>query len=140
MYNNIFQKYINKMIGGTSRVESAFENLDMMIVGNSYGDFQWQTNEDLEHFYPELYKLLYPMIRTACMKNTKPITEELIDEMVKDIYSNFHSDETGQTPAKNKEGEADKIEKPNNFVLNDLIRILLIRELLGRPRNMLPIL
>lgn len=133
MYNNVFQEYINKMIGGTPRVGSAFQN-SAMLSANSYSNFQGQTNMDLERSYPESYKLLYPMVRTACMRNTKPITDETIDEMVRDIYSNFHSDETSQVPAKTrtKEVEADRVAKPNNFVLNDLIRILLIRELLGR--------
>ena len=64
MYNNIFQEYINKIIGGSSRIESIFVN----------SDFHKQTNMELDSLYPDLYKLLYPMIKTACLRNTKPIT------------------------------------------------------------------
>ena len=128
MYNNIFQEYINKMIGGTSIFE---------ITGNSYSDFQNQTNKELESLYPELYKLLYPMIKTACMRNTKPITAETIEEMVKEIYSNFHNEEMPQasTKTKTKEIETNKGEKTNNALLKDLIRILLIKEILENQRN-----
>ena len=111
------------------------------------------------------------MVQAACMRNTKTITAETIDEMVNDIYSNFTSDEaislninltndvrsgssnnskvekssnakismTSQTETRNKsEGENRVIRRPNNYLLNDLIRILLIRELLGRPGNFPP--
>ena len=137
MYNNVFQEYINNMIGGTPRIESIFEN-SAMLTANPYISFQSQSNMDLERSYPELYRLLYPMVKTACMRNTRPITNETIDQMVRDIYSSFNNDETTQVSAetRTKGEEADRAQRPNNFVLNDLIRILLIRELLGRPGNM----
>lgn len=165
MYNNVYQEYINNMIGMTPRIQPNFQY-------NTYGNpnhFQERgdTNKELERLYPELYKLLYPMIQTACMRNTKPITEETIDEMVKDIYSNFNADDvnanltdevrsnvktinetpkssniksTSKATSENRNGEVkeDRNLRPNNYVLNDLIRILLIRELLGRPGNIPP--
>lgn len=169
MYDNVYQEYINNMLGGTLRNQSLYENMP----NNTYNNFQNQnntTNMDLEKLYPELYKLLYPMIQAACMRNTKPITEETLDEMVRDIYSNFSADDatilninlTNEVRSNEKTSEiqknstskiaskgtletreSDKKEtrntRQNNFVLNDLIRILLIRELLGRPGNFPPI-
>ena len=171
MYNNVYQEYINNMMGTMPRNEMDFQNNPSMNL-NTYGNFQNQnpTNMELEKLYPDLYKLLYPMIQAACMRNTKPITAETIDEMVNVIYSNFASDEaislnvnltnevrsgtsniskvekssiskttTSQTETRNKsEGENRVIRRPNNFLLNDIIRILLIRELLGRPGNFPP--
>lgn len=169
MYDNVYQEYINNMLGGTLRNQSLYENMP----NNTYNNFQNQnntTNMELEKLYPELYRLLYPMIQAACMRNTKPLTEETIDEMVRDIYSNFSADDatilninlTNEVRRNEKTNEiqknssskvasksaletrdSDKKEtrniRPNNFVLNDLIRILLIRELLGRPGNFPPI-
>ena len=169
MYDNVYQEYINNMLGGTLRNQSLYENMP----NNTYNNFQNQnntTNMELEKLYPELYRLLYPMIQAACMRNTKPLTEETIDEMVRDIYSNFSADDatilninlTNEVRSNEKTNEiqknssskvasksaletrdSDKKEtrniRPNNFVLNDLIRILLIRELLGRPGNFPPI-
>ena len=160
---------MNNMLGGTFRNQSLYENMP----NNTYNNFQNQnntTNMELEKLYPELYRLLYPMIQAACMRNTKPLTEETIDEMVRDIYSNFSADDatilninlTNEVRSNEKTNEiqknssskvasksaletrdSDKKEtrniRPNNFVLNDLIRILLIRELLGRPGNFPPI-
>ena len=169
MYNNVYQEYINNMMGTLPRNEMDFQNNSSMNL-NTYSNFQ-PTNMELEKLYPDLYKLLYPMVQAACMRNTKTITAETIDEMVNDIYSNFTSDEaislninltndvrsgssnnskvekssnakismTSQTETRNKsEGENRVIRRPNNYLLNDLIRILLIRELLGRPGNFPP--
>ena len=172
MYNNVYQEYINNMLGGVPRNQSAFENMPL-ATNNMYDNYQMQsnTNLDLERFYPELYKLLYPMIQTACMRNTKPITEETIDEMVKEIYTSFNADgdmtilninltnntngktkaaeqqsslnrtssKTSSAETRTSEADETRVARPNNFVLNDLIRILLIRELLGRPGNRPPI-
>lgn len=131
MYNNVYQEYINYMIGGTSKRGLDFQ--DNMI--NLYSNFQNTTNIKLEQFYPELYKLIYPMIQTACMRNTKPITGETINEMVQDVYSNFNADDVSFSETRDS-NRHEKVSKPNNYVLNDLIRILLIRELLGRPENL----
>ena len=157
MYNNVYQEYINNIIGMSPRNSMEFEN--------SYFSNTSSSNMELERLYPDLYRLLYPMIQSACMRNTKPITEETIEEMVRDIYSNFNADEmilTNEVRSGNKtndskldknvsitspdsksltrnvENEEYRNRRPNNFVLNDLIRILLIRELLGRPGNFPP--
>ena len=107
------------------------------------------------------------MINKACMTNTKPITEELIDELTNEIYLSIENDneinvtinltnEVGTTinnrttnsTSGNKINHANSVassatEKPQenrgedrqfrNRGLQDLIRILLIREFLGRP-------
>ena len=39
-------------------------------------------NIDLESCYPEIYKIVYPMVRNVCMRNTEPITEEVIENKV----------------------------------------------------------
>lgn len=162
MYNNVYQEYINNMIGTVPRNQMEFQSAP--FISNN---LQNSSNIELENLYPELYKVLYPMIQTACMKNTKPITKDTIDEMVNDIYSNFNDDNTtllninllnyvgnnstnvtteknsnNKTVVKNqsenrnmKDGENRQSRRPNNYLLNDLIRILLIRELLGRPGN-----
>ena len=136
MYNNIYEEYINNMIGRMPRSQLNFQD---NIIANidSYNDFQNSTNKNLESFYPELYKLIYPMIQNACMRNTKPITEETISQMTKDIYSNFNADDVSLSETRDSEIQ-ERALRPNNFVLNDLIRILLIRELLGRPGNVIP--
>ena len=83
------------------------------------------------------------------MRTTEPITEEVIDGMVNEVYTNIETGDvitlnlnlgnsvtTGETgtnseakgTAQNRETES----RQRNFLMNDLIRILLIRELLRR--------
>ena len=150
MYNNIYQEYINNILG--TRNNEQFNYDTETHRESDFFQFQSSINMELEEFYPELYKIIYPMIQTACMKNTKPITEETIDDLVKEIYSNFNSDDiSNELRNDNKNNEVSKAPKAknisesdnrsfrdNNFVLKDLIRILLIRELLGRPGRFPP--
>lgn len=151
MFDNVYQDYINSIIGSTNRNQMNFENTPFSVAPNVY-------NMELERYYPEIYKILYPMIQSACMRNTKPLTEETLNEMVKDIYSNFNAEDvndvrsssklkdsssTSKTSSKTDSSETrnrgeERVIRPNNYVLNDLIRILLIRELLGRPGNFPP--
>lgn len=115
-------------------------------------------NVDLEKCYPEIYNIIYPMVRKACMNNTRLINEDLIDEMTKEIYNNIEagdvinlniniensrnqsenlkSENRETNGEKNEVSELEKETRENrqfNSSINDLIRILLIRELLGRP-------
>lgn len=105
------------------------------------------TNADvLNEFYPEIYKLLYPMVCKICNQNTnREITKDLIDRMTDEIYVNFEAEErptqnTMRMPLKNgdvrnpnaKEPETRQTPGGRNFLLRDLIRILILREL-GRP-------
>ena len=111
-------------------------------------DVNRQNNEDLNEFYPEIYKLIYPMVCKACNQNmNKQITKELIDSITEEIYLNFESDDRqnssnvrSQPPLKNGDVRNPNAKDPeyrgetrhNNFLLRDLIRILVLREF-GRP-------
>lgn len=104
--------------------------------------------EKLNDFYPDIYKLVYPMVCKACNQNAnREITKELIDNMTEDIYINFETDDRQSNnsirnlpPLKNgdvrnpnaKEPEVRGETRQNNFLLRDLIRILILREF-GRP-------
>lgn len=101
---------------------------------------------DLENLYPEIYKIVYPMIQKACSHNNKPVDENLIDDMTDDIYSNIEADniinlninvennrnESATSKEKNNRCKTTENRQFNNPI-RDLIRILLIRELLDRP-------
>ena len=106
--------------------------------------------EKLNEFYPEIYKLVYPMVCKICNQNSnREITKESIDRMTEEIYINFESDERQNInsirnlpPLKNgdvrnpnaKEPEVRGETRQNNFLLRDLIRILILREF-GRPNR-----
>ena len=120
---------------------------------------------DIENMYPEIYKIIYPMIQKACMQNNRPITEEVLDEMTSDIYNNIEADNIvnlnidivnnrnennsalknsslSKETSESRNSQTTNTQKINTSVQNreyrqmnnpirDLIRILLIRELIG---------
>ena len=109
-----------------------------------------QSTQDLTKFYPEIYKIIYPMVCKVCNINlNKELTEELLNQMIDEIYNNVEPEEEEcnqriEPPLKNgdvrnpnaKEPEIQtKTTRQTNFLLRDLIRILLLREWIrhGRP-------
>ena len=112
----------------------------------------YNTNdtERLNEFYPQIYKLIYPMVCKVCSQNAnREITKELVDRMTDEIYINFESDDRQTQPVRQplkngdvrnpnaKEPEVRQENRQNNFLLRDLIRILILRELL-KPGNRPP--
>lgn len=91
---------------------------------------------DLSEFYPEIYKLLNPMVCKICDKNSqREMTKELLEQMTNEIYDNFEVEEKQErAPLKNgdvrnpnaKEPEISSETRHRNFLLRDLIKILLL--------------
>lgn len=155
MYN-VYQEYINSIFH-TDLNYNRLEQTNFENTVNTNQLFQNSiNNQNIEKFYPELYKLIYPMIQNACMKNTNELSEETINNIVKEIYSNFVSDDNNNdefrsgksseavsvvksknfTSINSKKSETipEKSEiKQDNYVLRDLIKILVLRELHGKP-------
>ncbi|MCI8654993.1 MAG: hypothetical protein HFJ48_03860 [Clostridia bacterium] len=201
MYNNVYEDYIRSMIGRNTAIPANdYSNCgNNMYNGNIYendiyGSYEFDnnfmnaqmlnpvnTNFNLEECYPELYRLLYPMIQKVCMKCTRSLSKDVINEMVEEVYSNFVgnegeltqininlSNEVGISKStttsnvqtnrdtsvtdtrtntslnrnnnsiksvdkKNEDRSENRQARQRNPILNDLIRILILRELLGRP-------
>ena len=104
------------------------------------------TNTELERLYPEIYRTVYPMVRKVCTQYNGEITEDFVERLTNEVYTNLEVEqdvrsETSKTTSKisatktevRKEEET-RQRRPNN-TLRDLIRILIIRELLGGRPN-----
>lgn len=152
MYQETYEDYIRSILGYPNYTYQN-QTMNCNMTNN-------EQNEVLEACYPEIYKVVYPMICKACDTNTRPVTPALIDELTNEIYVSIESDneinvninltnEIGNT-INNRSTTTNKTNtsKPENVRetrgedrqfrnrgLQDLIRILLIRELLGRPGN-----
>lgn len=151
MYNQSYEEYMRSMLGYPT------QNYDTYAINDNYQNQMPNNNEELEDCYPEIYKIVYPMVCKACENNTQPITKQLIDSMTNEIYmaiegnqevnvninlgNDVRSSNSNQTNSikkqevkvENRSTESRQLGR-NNFLLNDLIRILLIRELLGGRR------
>ena len=104
-----------------------------------------KQNQNFENLYPEIYRIVYPMICKICNGNTRPITEELVNEMTDNIYNNIESEDFFENDTRVAEVKKGDVRNPNvktsvtevkedrqrrpNPTLRDLIRILILREL-----------
>ena len=77
MYYNDYEDYMRNILGYSG------------INSNTY-DFQDRANSasNIEQMYPEIYKVINPMVCKMCDSNTQPVTEYLIEQMTDDIYDN----------------------------------------------------
>lgn len=146
-----YEEYMRSVLGYNQTPGSIYTNTyddyyyDMQYLNNQNN----MNNEILESMYPEIYKVIYPMISKICAQNCqREITRDLVDNMTEQIYLNMEPDDRPSQISINtkpilkngdvrnpnaKEPETRNETRQSNFMLRDLIRILIIRELLGRP-------
>lgn len=120
--------------------------------------------DDLESMYPDIYKLVNPMVCKACDMNTRPITKQVVEEMTEAIYAAIEVDETVKVEVNKEttttvkketrevsknirpqskevreakvpkaETRAETRQRPNNYLLRDIIKILILNNLLNCP-------
>ena len=175
MYYNDYEDYMRSVLGYNSmnsnmpnmynqdyymqnRMPCQMGTYQNDCVGNTMGD-------NVEDLYPDIYKIVNPLVCRVCQNNTKPITNDLIEQMISQVYSNIKADdinivninvETGDVVNKevnnraqeNRDSKSSKEKldsrgsddtrnrRPNNPLLRDLIRILLLNRLFGNQRPM----
>lgn len=155
MYEEYMQNFLNYPVNGyqgtyDQMVEDypySYSNQNMFgynYVPRSYPiqNRNSMTNNELESYYPEIYKVVYPMVRKVCSQNNRGISKESIDSMVDEVCNNVETNEgielnitlnnevRGEKTSEKKE-ENRQVRRDSG--LNDLIRILILRELIGRP-------
>ena len=154
MYQNSLEEYMKSVLGYQMPQNNTYcENQNYNCINTQY--MGREQNNELEQCYPEIYKIVYPMVKKACSQNTKPITKELVEELTNEIFLTVESsentnininltNEVNKTDTKTvqnrttpkvevKETSNKRETRQSNYLLNDLIRVLIIRELLGRP-------
>ena len=149
MDNRNYEEYLRSVLGyqnGNIYANTYDPNNDYY---NNYTNMNYIAEtvdtEKLNDFYPEIYKLIYPMVCKTCNQNmNREVTKELIEQMTEEIYVNFEADDRQNIrtmpPLKNgdvrnpnaKEPELRGETRQGNYLLKDLIRILILREF-GRP-------
>lgn len=150
MYYQSYEEYMRDILGYPRRVEETSYN-NYGIEQNNYE----MMNQDIEKLYPEIYKITYPMVCKACNQYKGEITKELVERLTDEVCSNLEIEELrGEEKAKqevrsstqtSKTTNTSKIEgskveqecryKKTNSTLRDLVKILIIRELLQRYRR-----
>lgn len=91
MYYQNYEDYMRSILG-----YSVNDNYNMNNYSNmQYENYSYNTprySSEILELYPEIYKIINPMVCKICDANTKPITKELIDKMTEEIYLNIESD------------------------------------------------
>lgn len=140
-YSN-YDEYMRNLVGYPNMRASMSQPMNPSMFSYSNMD---TYSDDLERMYPETYRVIYPMVCFACDNVRTPVTEEMVDMMTDDIYDRVEADgrinidisvEVRNDPSNSKEMQENRQRMPRrrNRFLRDLIRILLLRELLRRRR------
>lgn len=147
-YQN-YEEYMRNVLGYSPYIgnDYTYTNEQEDIYNYLNDAMQTAPPQDLTQFYPEIYKIIYPMVCKVCNINLgRELTKELLDQMTDEIYKNVEPEEEecptrNAPPLKNGDVRNPNAKEPEiqiketrqiNFLLRDLIRILLLREW-GRP-------
>ena len=150
-YQN-YEEYMRSVLGYSPYVENDYTYTDEQedIYAYSNDAIPNTQVQDVTPFYPEIYKIIYPMVCKVCNVNaSRELTKELLEQMINEIYSNVEPEQEvessvrNQVPLKNGDVRNPNAKEPvapvketrqTNFLLRDLIRILILREW-GRPNR-----
>lgn len=112
MYNETYDDYIRSILGYPSMksFDDSYEdyrnqnmNMSYNINSNMSMDFMNNTSDmDLESCYPEIYKIVYPMVCKKCDSVRMPVTNDDIQNMTDEIYYAFdREDASKKVPLEN---------------------------------------
>ena len=158
MYSNPYEEYMRNSLGYNQMPSMNMNQMNPMAeMYESEGNFTCdQTSVD--DMYPEIYRIVYPMICKACMAVNENVTEDLVSRITNEVYMNVENMEVMQenrssvNTQANKSAKSDSLNRTSsnnssntlsnvrqqetrqrNPLLRDLIRILVLRELIGNP-------
>lgn len=149
MYNNTsYEKYMRTVLGYTPNcMQDTFDTNDYYIIGSNNN---YMNDSSLDDLYPDMYKKVYPLVCKECNTNTMPITREILEQMTDNVLNQIEIDLKIQTNVKIETRKEDT--KPQNSrqlegntrtedraprrdnTLRDLIKILILKELIDRGR------
>ena len=115
---------------------------DMVANNVATNNMAQNTGQDLEGMYPDIYKVIHPMVAMAASNINMPVTEEWLGAIVDNIYDRLEADGRINLGMNfNMETDVDsRYPRPRHRDrhLRDLIRILLLREIIGGRRPIRP--
>ena len=151
MYYQNYDDYMRSVLGYPINNDSSNTYYNDLNHNNTM-QYDIEIEED-PNWYPEIYKIVYPMICKACEENrSTEINGDLINNITNVVYTNIEESEkeetikqpelrNGDVPnprAKQAEQRQTRNFGPRNPLLRDLIKILVIRELFDRRKPSRP--
>lgn len=100
MYYQNYENYMKSVLGYPVDMEDTYYKQNYGRYNETkldYNDIQRNTvqRETYLELYPEIYKIVNPMICKVCGNNTEPITKEIIEKMTDEVYRNLEEVEIG---------------------------------------------
>lgn len=136
MYYQSYEEYMRDVLGYPR--ENAIPTYDYNMQNN-----RGMERKEAEGLYPEVYKIVYPMVCKACNQYNGEITEEFVERLTNEVYTNLELEQeirgeagksivkSNSSTTKNDMRKEENRQISRNNTLRDLIKILIIRELLG---------
>ena len=160
MYNNEpFEEYIRQVLGypNVSNTTNSISSNNLYEQNNYVLNSRVQNRSEIEKCYPEIYNVVYPMIAEKCNRTSGTITRETVEEISKEITATIEpsvndmkvniniqnesmksSSSTSTNLRKTNEKNIPENRSSGSGNLCDLVKILVIRELLENNNNRPP--
>lgn len=94
MYYQNYEDYMRSVLGYPIETPNTYESYNYPITPYENNQIYAVSNNEhneLEDLYPDIYKLINPMVCKICDSNTKPLSRELVDQMTDEIYLNIEN-------------------------------------------------
>lgn len=146
MYYQNYEDYMRQVLGYPINDPNIYETYDYRYEDTYSSRNQFITNmseDEIRSCYPEIYRLVYPMVCKVCDANVEPLTREVIEKMTDEVY-NAIEDTKVEKSLNNRQEERERKttgtktteNRQINSNLRDLIKILLLYKLFGnRPHT-----
>ena len=156
MNNQSYEEYMRAVLGYSVQPEDTYKKTEDFYVVPANNLYQ---NYEMEKMYPEVYKVIYPKVCNVCERNlNNNITEEKLQDMINEVYNSLEAEENinfyinienRNIPQTNIAGfnnlnssrsntnirkTEDRQDRHRNNAVLDIIRILILREILNRKR------
>lgn len=95
-----YEEYMRNVLGYSSQNPNIYETYQYKAsepYSNTYDRNEYNTRlseEQAEELYPEIYRLVNPIVCKMCNTITEPVTKELLEKMTDEICANLGENET----------------------------------------------
>ena len=84
MYYQNYEDYMRAVLGYPMENQNTYR---MDYLGDFQNiNIQYQNTKELEDCYPEIYKILNPIVCEVCNRCNIPVTRNVVENMVEEIY------------------------------------------------------
>lgn len=122
MYNNQYEEYMRNSLGCGRMPMMNTNQMNMNTMNEMYeNENNFSCNQTVENMYPEIYKIIYPMVCKACMAVNENISEDLVSRLVNEIYVNVENTEVVETTRETRSSTQTVSSQANKVSRNDLL-------------------